>query len=300
MDKQLKFREDGTFKILQFTDIHLGNGIDGAEKDEKSIALMEKLIKEEQPDFIIHTGDQNWSHGVEDPIRGFRLAISPAVKSGIPFACVFGNHDAEENVTREQLMDVMLENETCFAEHGPKDITGVGNYVLTIKGTRDEQEQAILYFLDSGQDAPEAIGGYEWIHADQVAWYVTESRKMTMKHGAPLPSLAFFHIPLPEYETVLTKGRVYGHKMEQVCCPRINSGLFTAMIDMGDVMGTFVGHDHDNDFVGLLNGIRLCCGRVTGYNTYGNLQRGARVIQLQEGVRDFTTWLRLEDGKVIQ
>ncbi len=34
-------------------------------------------------------------------------------------------------------------------------------------------------------------------------------------------------------------------------------------------MGTFVGHDHVNDFVGDLYGIRLCYGRATGFNTYG-------------------------------
>ena len=91
-----------------------------------------------------------------------------------------------------------------------------------------------------------------------------------------------------------------GIKHEEVCCPKLNSGLFAAMVEMGDVMGTFVGHDHDNDYCGTLHDIRLCFGRVTGYNTYGSLSRGARVIRLQEGSHSFDTWQRLEGGGILR
>ncbi|GJM78819.1 phosphohydrolase [Paenibacillus sp. HMSSN-139] len=296
MSTQLKFREDGSFKILQFTDLHIG---EGAEKDEKTIALMKRLIAEEKPDLIVHTGDHIWSHVSEDPIPSFRLAISPAVESGIPFASIFGNHDAEVNVTRQQLLDILLEHETCLTQPGPEDISGLGNFLLTVHGSKDEDEKLAMYFLDSGIEAAKEIGGYEWIHTDQVAWYLSASRHMTKKHEAPLPSLAFFHIPIPEYETSLIRGRAVGHKFEKVCCPDLNSGLFLAMLDQGDVFATFCGHDHDNDFIGWLHGIQLCYGRVTGYNTYGRLQRGARIIELQEGSREFKTYLHLDDGTIV-
>jgi hypothetical protein len=73
------------------------------------------------------------------------------------------------------------------------------------------------------------------------------------------------------------------------------------MHEAGDVMGTFVGHDHVNDFTGNLYGIRLAYGRATGYNTYGRagMARGARVIRLTKGVHAFRTWLRLEGGDII-
>ena len=116
-----------------------------------------------------------------------------------------------------------------------------------------------------------------------------------------MPALAFFHIPIPEYDEVWDFHNCYGVKYENVCCPRINTGFFAAMHEMGDVMGTFVGHDHVNDFWGELHGIRLCYGRGTGYNTYGRdgFLRGARVIQLSEGKRGFETWLRLANGSII-
>lgn len=300
MLRSLSFREDGTFKILQFTDVHMGDGEDGADKDAKSVALMGRLIEEEQPDFIVYTGDLSWSHGVKNPVKGFRLAISPAIASGRPWAAVFGNHDSEEGVTRQELMDVLLESDTCMAEPGPEHLSGMGNYMLSIQSSAGGKEAALLYFLDSGCEAPEHVGGYEWIHGDQVEWYAQVSKEMTGKNGSPLPSLAFFHIPLPEYDTVWHTGAVSGNKFERVCSPKLNSGLFARMVEMGDVMATFVGHDHDNDYIGELHGISLCFGRTTGYNCYGKLQRGARVIQLIEGKREFRTWLRLEDGSVLK
>lgn len=48
------------------------------------------------------------------------------------------------------------------------------------------------------------------------------------------------------------------------------------------------GHDHMNDFIGEYNGVRLAYGRKTGYGSTGPLPgvtRGARVIQLQAGLR---------------
>ena len=71
--------------------------------------------------------------------------------------------------------------------------------------------------------------------------------------------------------------------------------------EMKDVVGTFVGHDHVNDYFGDLHGIRLCYGRASGYNTYGRdrFLRGARVIRLREGERQFQTWLRLSDGSLV-
>ena len=55
------------------------------------------------------------------------------------------------------------------------------------------------------------------------------------------------------------------------------------------------------NFEGTLHGIRLCYGRATGYNTYGRegFPRGARLIELREGERAFSTWLRLEGGEVV-
>ncbi|WP_310190154.1 hypothetical protein [Bacillus sp. 3255] len=99
------------------------------------------------------------------------------------------------------------------------------------------------------------------------------------------PVLAFFHIPLPEYKEVWVLGNCRGNKFEEICCAKIKSGLFSVMLERGDVVGTFVGHDCINDYCGDLHGIQLCYGRATGFNTYGKdgFQRGDRIIRLTQG-----------------
>ena len=54
MKKDLYFKEDGKFKLLQFTDIHFTND---SEADHKTTALMQRILGAEKPDFIILTGD---------------------------------------------------------------------------------------------------------------------------------------------------------------------------------------------------------------------------------------------------
>ncbi|GGF87995.1 metallophosphatase [Paenibacillus albidus] len=296
--QQLAFRDNGTFKIVQFTDIHLKDGIH-PEKDTRTLALMEQIVETEQPDLIVFTGDLISSEETGDPQAVFRRVIEVAAQAKTPFAVIYGNHDSEKGVTRAELQEILTEYEYCVSKAGPEDIHGTGNYALTLDNHAGERESAVLYFVDSGEYAPAEIGGYAWIHPDQVGWYVQESRQIRARNGGPLPGLAFLHIPLPEYHEVWQSGTVEGRKGEMVCCPKINSGLFTAMLESGDVMAAFAGHDHDNDYIGVLHGITLAYGRVTGHNTYGVLERGARVIQLLEGERRFNTWLRLEDGSVI-
>ncbi|OBR67953.1 metallophosphoesterase [Paenibacillus oryzae] len=296
--KRLTFREDGTFKIVQFTDVHLIDG-SGEEKDQRTLALMKDIVKREQPDLIVYTGDLIFSERAGEPAEAFRSVIGVAEAAGIPYGVVYGNHDSEQGVTRAELQTILEERELSLSKAGPADIHGTGNYVLTVQRSSGTGEAAVLYFVDSGEYASPSVGGYAWLHPDQVNWYSAQSSRISALNKGPLPALAFLHIPLPEYREAALKGEILGTKGEEVCCPVINSGMFAAMLDGGDVMGVFAGHDHDNDYMAAHHGITLAYGRVTGWNTYGALQRGARVIELREDAFSFRTWIRLEDGSVV-
>ena len=108
----------------------------------------------------------------------------------------------------------------------------------------------------------------------------------------------------PEYNEAAQdeNALLIGTRKEKACAPLINTGLYAAMLNAGDIMATFVGHDHVNDYVVDWKGILLCYGRFTGGNTvYHDIPggNGARVIELTQGVRSFKTWERLEGGKII-
>lgn len=304
----LRFRDDHNFTIVQFTDIHWKNG---EPEDLLSRQCMETVLDLEQPDLVVFTGDLIYSGEADtgfkkcqDPVQAFKDVVSVAESRGIRWAFVFGNHDTEGDITREELMDVAMQHTYNCAEHGPSEIHGVGNYTLPLFSHNGDETAAVLYFFDSGRESEHpAVPGYDWIRRDQIRWYEMASMAYSVKHqGSPLPSLAFFHIPLPEYNEVWERKTCYGSKHERVCCAEVNTGLFAAMLERGDVMGTFAGHDHINDYRGELHGIQLCYGRATGYGTYGRegMLRGARVIRLSEGQRQFDTWLRLSDGSQIR
>jgi hypothetical protein len=125
------------------------------------------------------------------------------------------------------------------------------------------------------------------------------------KQKEPAPSMAFFHIPLPEFND-FTAASFTGVKQEGISSASINSGFFATMVEAGDVKAAFVGHGHLNDFCGKLSGIQLCYAGGFGYHAYGKAgwSRRARVVSVQlektdsgewRGVKSIKTWKRLDD-----
>jgi hypothetical protein len=302
---RLRFRRDGTFLIVQLSDVHWH---DGEPDDLRSRALIERVLDVERPDLVALTGDIVGGYASRDPAEALRQSVKPIVKRRVPWAMVFGNHDDEGALARLDLLAVQQEQPLCLTQRGPATLTGVGNYVLRLSASRSDDLAAALFFLDSGGYAEPGFGHYAWIAHDQIAWHLQQAHALAHEYAdaphAPLatrlPMLAFFHIPLPEYNDVWQRHPCRGHRGEPVCCPALNSGLFAALVETG-VLGSFVGHDHLNDFEGALLGVRLCYGRASGYATYGrdDFARGARVIRLREGEPAFETWMRLADGTVL-
>lgn len=297
-ENPLKFNKDGKFKIVQFTDIHW---IAGDPRSDIAGERMNQILDEEKPDLVIYTGDIIFGGVAED---GFRKAFEPVIERGIPFAATFGNHDDEHNLNRKECYEFIktLPGNLTSTTEG---IKGVTNYILTVKGSKDNKDAAVFYIFDSNAYSPlKNVKGYDWIGHDQVQWYIENSKRFKAENnGDTLTSLAFFHIPFPEYEEAVRDGGVfmYGIRIENVSNPALNTGLFTAMLEQGDILGTFVGHDHVCDYAVLWKGIMLCYGRYTGGTTvYHGIPggNGARIIELTEGKRQFRSWIRIKDGVI--
>lgn len=296
-NKTLKFNDKGNFKIIQFTDVHY-------QKNNPESAVAIKLINEvldaEHPDLVVFTGDVIYAKPV---LEGLDDVFNPVVDRKIPWAYVFGNHDHEQGMSRQELMDYVMAKPYCLAQSGDKSLNGVGNYILEVRSNKENVNKAVLYFFDSGAYTPiKGLGTYDWLALNQVKWYADQSAAYTKENGGiPYPALAFFHIPLAEYPLMKAEkyDQLIGSKDEKECNGKLNTGMFAAMRQAGDVMGTFVGHDHDNDYIGNYYDIYLAYGRFSGGNTeYNNLgKNGCRVIELNEGKREFSTYIRLLGGE---
>lgn len=288
---KLKFKNN-LFKIVQFTDLHWNSNPDNQEHNDSTELLMRNIIETEKPDLVVITGDIVVSKGAK---RGWTQVTKPMTDSQTPFAITFGNHDTESDLSKSQVLELLKANPYNLTSDAGKEVDGVGNTALAISSSTGKKDAWLIYLLDSHAYVKDSLMGYyDWIKKSQIDWYVNQSRKYAIENSKILPAIAFFHIPIQEYEIVRNYKVTMGNHSEEVCSSVINSGLFYAFLQQKDVMATFVGHDHNNDYIGSLANISLAYGRKTGYcPAYKEvLARGARVIELHENEKEIKTYIR--------
>lgn len=312
---ELKFKKNGTFRIVQFNDTQ-----DDERIDPRTLELMRAVLDDKKPDFVILDGD-NITGGVDTVLeakQAINNVIQPMEERKIPFAVTFGNHDEDSTeVNGYDEADQLAFYRSYKYNYNPptaKGVTGQGNSYVLINGRNGRTPRFNLWLLDSGRYAPSSIDGqnfegyptWDWLRADQVDWYYQASSDLEKKYRRKIPGLLFIHIPLWEYRFMWfgsTDGRteadhargverhgIVGERNEDECPGPFNSGLFNAIQTRGDVKGVFCGHDHVNTYVGNYYGVLLGYAGNTGFGTYGlsgdeqHRLRGARVYELDENV----------------
>lgn len=290
----LRFKK-GLFKIVQITDLHYKLGV---KASEQGLACVREMVETEKPDLVVVTGDIIYSAPADSTLS---VVLKTFAQLGVPFCMTFGNHDYDFKTPAVALYNQMQKTPNCVMPVLQGKNT---DYSLSILSSNGKRTAAVLYCIDThNKPAIGGIGGYQWISHNQITWYRQRSMVYKQKNGGrPVPSLAFLHIPLPEfnYATDNTQCPMYGSRLEKAYSPSINSGMFASIKEMGDIMGVFCGHDHDNDYAVSYFNVLLAHGRFSGGNTeYNHLKRGARVIVLKEGKREFDTWIREVGGNVL-
>lgn len=319
---KLKFSKDGKFKILQVADLHFSTGVGkcrhpvpaesekGCEADPRTLKFINKVLDIEQPDFVVMTGDQVFGQASPDPETSLFKAVLPFVERKIPFAITLGNHDDESNLSREQMMHLASSLPYSLAASGPEEVDGYGNYVVTVEGSKSRNLAAAFYFLDSHSYSkqPKTNPGYDWFKESQIIWVGMEAESIfgtSQKKKDQILSMAFFHIPIPEFRDTDNRPMV-GQRREGVAAPRYNTDMRTAFSQAGILVAS-VGHDHANDYC-VLNSSKkdpqsqhdmwLCYGGGAGeggYGGYGGYIRRVRVYELDQASLDVQTWKRAEN-----
>ncbi|HZK39112.1 MAG TPA: metallophosphoesterase family protein [Clostridia bacterium] len=297
----LSFNSEGKFKIIQFTDTQ-----DDNMPREAMIRLMNKALDAENPDLVVFTGDNITGGGSPGKVLtsiAIKAIIKPVASRGIPFAMVFGNHDAEGGISKETQLTMYQKYPGCLAYDPEPDLYGCATYNLPIRSSDNSKDAFNLWLIDSNE-SDRVNGGYDRVHQDQLDWYKSKSIRLEQANGGLVPSLMFQHIVVPEvYELLkevpagtegsrsrfgktwaleLNPDRAQGTLGEWPCPPDINGGQFQAVLERGDVLGIVTGHDHVNDFVGSYKGVDFIQTPGIGFQTYGSRDRGFRVIILDE------------------
>ncbi|WP_175413058.1 hypothetical protein [Clostridium sp. AWRP] len=94
-----------------------------------------------------------------------------------------------------------------------------------------------IYMFDSGSYD---IKGYGYIRKEQIDWYKKLSTNLKKQFGKIIPSFMFFHIPLQQQYKVWQSGKAIGERNEKESPQSVDSGLFSTLIEMGDVKGAKV------------------------------------------------------------
>ena len=327
VNKTLRFNENGRFRILMISDFHsLGNfnGVGVAKFRHKMIEGIEILLNETKPDFVMLGGDQCISAGdgeeipkEEDIKRSYETLkeiMEPINKRNIPWAFVNGNHDEERNLTKAEQFEIYKMLPDCLAEKGPEGLYGVGNYVLPVLSSKDDSVAYNIFALDSNNWKSEYVkefgikeeddnivlprpfcrrSGQAMPFFSQVMWYFNTSLNMEREKGGKIPAILCMHNPCIEFNHIVRnpeETKMIGDSRDSMGYSELNSGLFFACLERGDVKGIFCGHEHLNNFQGKYCGITLAYDSCIGFDmTAHDDLRGGRVIDLDENTGTFET-----------
>lgn len=262
--------EGEDFVILLFTDIQLWSFV---WDNDETFEIMDELVERVDPDLIVLPGDN--VSGLGTDILTLQL-VDKMESYGVPWAPVFGNHDAEGNATLEWQADKFEAAEHCLFERGPSNLYGVGNYFVNI--FEGDEPVYSLCLMDNGRYTD--YGGSDeeiWIDYAQIAWYRRNVGGLAAEYGREIPSMSFSHFAFPEMAQAVEEhavegedGRLYmpeefggGSCAYIPCCAPVNSGFFDAAKEMG-LTHAFFGHDHENDAYAVVDGVTLSYGLKTG------------------------------------
>lgn len=305
----LRCSAGGHFRLLSISDLHYHPA-----PDPQGIALTEQLIEIEKPDFVVVNGDC-LSGRQSKSVAELRSAIGNVAtvmeKHKIPWAVTFGNHDQEHfeatNVDKHAVLEMYMSYPHNLNGGYARELYGAGTKYILIWNAEGTKPVYCIWLIDSndyftdGKNRP-----YDWIHADQIQWYTRNSIALEKQYGGKIPGLMFFHIPLPEFHEMINSVGIIGVRHENECPSPVNSGMFSALLDRGDVRGVYCGHDHVNNYVGRWRGIELGYDGVIGYNAYPRLDpndpghlhiRGGRVFEISDQQpASHRTWMRFKSG----
>ena len=276
-DNALRFNEDGTFKIMQVSDLQDIGFLSPAAKH-----LLRNAIALERPDLVLLAGDNiaNFIPGLPEFLyRAYaKLAIGQYMKifqkAGVQVAMVFGNHDAQDSLHKEGQLEIYQ----SYSVYVGPDSAYCRLPILNAAG----EEKYQLFCLDSMENA---------VTVEQLEWLAEVNNRS-------IPAMAFQHIIVPEIREYLVESTAnplgydlpnpskYNFIRERPCPPSAEqyNGQLAVLRAQGNIQALAVGHDHTNNFVVDAGGIDLINSASSGFNPFCNADedRGVRIFTLRD------------------
>jgi len=275
---RLTVQERGRVRVLAFTDLHFFNR--PRYKDAWTMKEIKRMVTNNQPDLIVVCGDM-W---MENPRgRGFKYcewACEQMAQLRTPWALARGNHDKADDSAQ---VDELLANAPYSQYRGAGTN---GNYTIEITNPGESRPFWDLIIIN---DAFPEMG----FKQPQIDWFNAEAARIKAKYSPAPPAFVFAHIPLPQYQDLVEAGLAHGVKQELSYNEEGSRDALAALRDSGMVRAMFCGHDHVNNYYGVMEGVHLEYVRATGHGGYGGYQvrKGGTLItaEADHGKEDFFT-----------
>ncbi len=312
----LKFN-NGKFRLMQITDIQ-----DTQFTSKDTIDFISAALEKEKPDLVVFTGDQVKSYGFsmvlgsknENIKKTIKNILAPLEEKNVPFTYVYGNHDVPKKTGDYDFQTDIYESSPCCVNYEAFSRCKRTDGLCIPVYSEDEKPLLALYMLDNCGKLP---GGGNGVNDGQMSWMEETSAALSALNGnQKVPSLVFQHIPVFEMYEMLdevpkgTDGAVEGNCRkrghyfkatdemkargefmgESVACPGTPSEQFDRWVKMGNIMGAYFGHDHNNCFTGNVRGVDLGYTPGAGFNVYGpDVNRGVRIFDFDENKPGYET-----------
>lgn len=318
----LAFNKEGKFTILQVADIQDDALLSTLAKESIKNAV---AVSKPDLIVLTGDNIAGYSCGTKGLAQSALKQVMDLFEEiGVPVAAVFGNHD-DDNTPYTKLEQIeQYESYSCYVgcagvvaekKVGSKSTINAGTYNVPIFESADSDKVAFnIWCIDSGNyNIEENYGGYGYVLPEQVSWYVEKSNELKEANGGEVvPSIAFQHIVPPQIYRALKEvskgtegavehgGKYYvlpdsskgeGSWLGEAPCPPSTDyepgyAELDAMVEQGDVLGVFFGHDHINSFVVPYEGIDLVSSPGITFHSYNDRNRGFRVITLDKSNPD--------------
>ena len=305
-DKTIRFDKNGKLKILHIADTHLNYD----KHFDASVWVIAEACDIEKPDLVVLTGDN--THPNEDPEKTKKLinALMNIFESRkIPVAVTFGNHDSEGGpMTREDIMEYYQTFSCVISTDNSENFKNCATFNVPVLASDSDKVNFNLWVFDSGDYDEDEPRHYDRVRTEQIEWYKKTAAKLKKENGGKtVNSVVFQHIIVPEIYDVLKKSDSkqpyaikhiyneeefymfdseqvnYGTLNEKPCPGYYNDGQFDALVETGDVLAMFTGHDHTNAFGVRNQNIDIYTSPMTRYKGLAyTTQYGYRVVEIDE------------------
>ena len=232
----------------------------------------------------------------------------PVDRRGIPFTMIYGNHDDMNFISKEKQAEIWRGYDSFVGLDDSGDSGDVATFNLPVMSSDGKKTAFNLWFIDSARLDKAEEKCHTGVKKQAVEWYINKSNRLKKQNGGkPVPSVLFQHIPFsemtrlnspckkddygalplfkkgePEKYIRLDPAVADGFLGEPIDGCEENNGEFDAIKKQGDVAAAVFGHDHRNNFIAELDGIRIFQSSAASFRCYGNRFRGVRVIEINE------------------